>query len=178
MRTYNEWRICKVGKCEIVVGRDGLNSHLTHGRVSRVREAAEEYVAARPKLAQALAQWKSERNEAIAAWKHETPHHRYDCDGGCLGAIANGVRLDVHNRHGDGNFPVYIIDEPPLGGNAPGAIPPTFEPVGVLLRKCGLEILDYDCDGGEALETVDVERASFYVDGTGAVVITVQREEA
>lgn len=176
-KTYNEWRICKVGKCEIIVENDGRISHVNHGRIFRVREAAEEYVAARQKLAQALAAWKLDRDAAISAWKHETQHLRYECDGGCLGVVANGAHLDIQNRHGDGNFPVYIVNEPPIDGNAPGAIPPTFEPVGIYLGKCKLEILDYDCEGGKVMETVDVERARFYVDGTGAVVIAVKRTE-
>lgn len=177
MRTYNEWITCKVGKCEIVVENDGRISHVNHGRIFRVREAAEKYVAARPKLAEALAAWRLNRGVAISAWKHETPHHRYDCDGGCIGIVANGVRLDVQNGYGDGNFPVYIVDEPPIKGDEPGAIPPTFRPVGVWLGPCKLEVLDYDCDGGRAVETVDVERARFHVDLTGAVVITVKRGE-
>lgn len=69
------------------------------------------------------------------------------------------------------NFPVYIMRD--------GRIPPTFNPYGgpSIQGPCKIEVLDYDCGGGNVLDTIELSGekscAWFLRDDAGAVVVEV-----
>lgn len=185
-KTYNDWCVCDAFGTKIVAHPDGCPygdvSHLTPKRgKDRVGKAAAAWLEAHEKEAAAFRAWLSERREAAAKWKHETPHSRYSCDRGALAVRVNGARVLVGNGVGDGNFPVYAIESSGVHNadrEAPDVLPPSFRPSGLSVDDCTLEILDYDCDGANVLVSLDVSFAMFYTDGEGAVVVTYSRKGA
>ena len=168
---WNKLSVCQIGKCRIDPDKNGRPFSVMHGRVHKIGEDARAYIDARPKLRDAFAQWWTWRNEEVNQWKHVTPHFRYDCDGGGLAVRVNGAKLVIGNGFGDGNFPVYIVRD--------GRIPPTFNPYGgpSIQGPCKIEVLDYDCGGGNVLETIELSGekscAWFLRDDAGAVVVEV-----
>lgn len=178
------WIVCRSARgARSIVMRDDLHcDHLVTKRgACHIGAKADSWLAAHDHTREDLAAWLAARREALAAWKHETPHHRYDCDRGALAIRVNGARVLVGNQCGDGNFPVYMI---PDSGNlnadkpAPDALPHTFKFTGVSFDECELEIMSYDCDGAGVLETLKVESAYVYADGAGAMVVRYSEKEA
>lgn len=142
-------RSCKIGKCEIFVDSIGAIYSVMHGRTNRHGDSARKYVRSRPALRQAYIDWSLWRKATIDDWKHTTLHHRYIADRGTLALRVNGVMVLVGNGYGDGDFPVYV--------NA-GNLPPTFNFTGTSIDgPCDVELMDYDCKGGNVLETIRVE---------------------
>lgn len=166
----NSLSVCQAGKCRIDPDANGRPVSVMHGRVHKIGEDARAYIDARPRLREAFAQWWTWRQAEIGRWKHETAHHRYDCDGGSLAVRVNGVLLKVGNGVGDGSFPVYVVHG--------DGIPPTFRPTGLSIDgPCRIELLDYDCDGGETLEAIELDGSShawFCRDNAGAIVVEVR----
>lgn len=166
--TKTNLTVCIIGKCRIDPDAVGRPMAVMHGRVRKFGEEAKNYVAARPKLAKGLAEWWSYRQDCISKWKHETPHFRYDCDGGSLAVRLNGnTVIKIGNGVGDGNYPVYF--------NPAGDIPPTFRPTGLSIDgPCAIEPLNYDCTGSEPLVSYNLHRGEsmwVYRDGEGAIVL-------
>lgn len=167
--TYEQdLKVCIIGKCRIYTDNLGRPVAVEHGRVRKFATEARDYVAARPKLEEGWAKWLQARREAIAKWKHETPHFRYDCDGGALAVRLNGnAVIKITNGVGDGNFPVYL--------DPPGDVPPTFELTDLNISgPCAVEPLNYDCTGGEPLVSYNLHKGEsmwVYRDGSGAIVL-------
>lgn len=160
--------VCYIGKCRIDTNGVGRPIYVCHGRIHKSFADAEQYVEAHPRLKSGLAEWWSWRCATIAKWKHETPHFRYDCDGGALAVRLNGnTTIKIGNGYGDGNFPVYF--------DPPGDVPPTFKPTGLSISgPCAVEPLNYDCTGGEPVVTYNLhggESMWVYRDGEGAIVL-------
>lgn len=179
--TVNSWLVCTCapGAREIVPNPNDTLSHLVtkRGRSIVGHDACSEWLADHPDTLHAYNLWRERRHEAIGEWKHTTPHHRYDCDGGCLAVRVNGVKIMVGNGLGDGNYPVYVMRNS-LSFNcdvaAPDVLPHTFQPTGTNVESdtpMTVEILDYDCTGGKPVETFQATDVTFYVDREGAVVV-------
>lgn len=167
----NSLSVCQTGKCRIDPDANGRPVSVMHGRVHKIGEDARAYIDARPKLRDAFAQWWTWRNEEVNRWKHVTPHFRYNCDAGSLAVRVNGAKLMIGNGVGDGNFPVYIVRG--------DRIPPSFTPTVLSIDgSCKIEVLDYDCGGGNVLETIELSGekscAWFLRDDAGAVVVEVR----
>ncbi len=165
----NSLSVCMIGKCRIDMDVNGrVAAVINRGKVRSGKEARA-FVESRPRLDTGVEKWLAWRSEEISRWKHVTPHYRYNCDGGSLAVRVNGVMVRVGNGVGDGNFPVYIVRD--------GKIPPGFKPTGASIEgPCTLELLDYDCGGGNVLETIKIADKSFVWfsrDDAGAVVIEV-----
>lgn len=161
---------CRIGVYTITANNAGIIESVHNGRKMRDGVCAIEYVYARPELRKQFEAWWQWRHDEISKWKHETPHHRYATDRGALALRVNGVRVLVGNRHGDGDFPVYINAE---------NLPPTFHFSGTSIDgPCSVEILDYDCDGANVIETIDIADGKSMVvlvesGCTGAVAVAV-----
>lgn len=168
----NSLSVCMIGKCRIDTDVDGrVIAVINRGKVRSGKEARA-FVESRPRLDMGVEKWLAWRSEEINRWKRITPHYRYNCDGGSLAVRVNGAKLMIGNGFGDGNFPVYIVRD--------GRIPPTFNPHGgpSVQGPCKIEVLDYDCGGGNVLETIELSGekscAWFLRDDTGAVVVEVR----
>lgn len=190
--TNESWTTFRLGKTEIIVNSSGTISHafigkrLLMGRVA-YEKSAEKYIDSHPRLKRLFSRWLSDRKAAIAEfWETETAkeffeRYSYECDGGSLAVRINGGAVVLlRNYHGDGSFSVYVgEDDFPavrLGESIRGKIPPTFEDCGVSIRDCEIEILDYDCEGGNALLRKRVKRADFLADGSGRMVVLTESD--
>lgn len=181
-RTVNSWRVCTCapGAQEIIVpNRNDTLSHLVtkRGRTIVGHDSCSAWLADHPDALHAYNLWLERRHDAVGEWKHSTPHHRYNCDGGCLAVRVNGVKIMVGNGLGDGNYPVYVIrDSRSINCDtpAPDVLPHTFELTDTSVEAdtpMTVEILDYDCDGGMVVDSFHATSVYFYVDREGAVVV-------
>ena len=94
-RTVNSWRVCTCapGAHEIVPNQNDALSHLVtkRGRYIVGHDACSAWLEDHPDALHAYNLWRERRHAAVGEWKHSTPHHRYNCDGGCLAVRVNGV---------------------------------------------------------------------------------------
>jgi hypothetical protein len=164
--TFN-FRDVSVGSTTMIYVGGSLPEVYVHRRGARCkRYVREDDVAAlfakRPKLETAWGNFLCERRRRIGEWMHETPHSRYDCDGGTLKIRVNGsTTIRLPNGYGDGNFPFYIVPE----------APEFFDRTNVSLDgECEIEVFDYDCAGGKVCARAKVKDPWFFY-RNGAVCI-------
>ena len=179
--TVNSWRVCTCapGAQEIVPNQNDTLSHLVTKRGLSIvgHDFCSAWLANNPDALHAYNLWRERRHAAVGEWKHATPHHRYNCDGGFLPVRVNGVKIMVGNGLGDGNYPVYVIRDSRSSNcdtPAPDVLPHTFEPTEMSIEAdtpMTVEILDYDCDGGMVVDSFHATSVYFYIDREGAVVV-------
>ena len=165
----NSLSVCMIGKCRIDADSNGRIWCVIFRGKTRFGKDGEDFLKRHPRVKAGFEKWLVWRAAEINNWKHNTPHYRYDCDGGAFAVRVNGVKVKIGNGVGDGNYPFYIVRD--------DRIPPSFKPAGASIEgPCTLELLDYDCDGGSVLETIKIADKSFVWfsrDDAGAIAMEV-----
>ena len=166
---YNSWNWYKWGENNRA-SLDGIGEVHIRGKMylgDEAREAMEK--AGKMKDYE---RWNTARSQALKGWMNDTPHYRYSCDGGCLLIKVNGVGLRIHNRYGDGDFPVYIVNS-----DDAVCIPPFFRECGASVSDTEgtVEVMDYDCEGGKPLTSIAIAKSDMvsFRALDGAVIISI-----